>query len=283
MTRFPESKALCAAHATSFFLASQLLPPPQRDAAYAIYGFCRHADNLVDNANESGKRESDILHLRNQLSDAWNGQKTIPLVDAFVETCHEYGISQKWGFDLLHGLSADLEKKTYATFDELYYYCYHVASIPGILIAHIGGAPPHAYAYAEALGIGMQLTNIIRDAREDAQMGRIYFPHDELREFEVNESQLLAGEINEPLRAFLAFQVARARKYYDEAQKGMNYLPVPARTALELCAVFYRAILDEVEKRDYDIFTQRVTVSPDEKERLLNNALHGTPLPPHLA
>ncbi|MEK6970088.1 MAG: squalene/phytoene synthase family protein, partial [archaeon] len=147
--------------------------------------------------------------------------------------------------------------------------CYHVAGIPGILMAHVGGAPPHAYAYAESLGIGMQLTNMIRDVKEDAEMGRVYFPRDEWKEFGIVENDFSRNETCEPLKEFLRFQAGRAHRYYSEAEKGMDYLSPDTQLPMRLCSLFYREILEEIARQDYEVLAQRVAVPHERKIRLL--------------
>lgn len=281
---YREARQLCEQHATSFFLASQFIPEDVREHAYAVYGFCRYADNIPDGEKSLSQKRDELNILEQSLRDAWEGKGDhSPIIGAFVQTCKQYEISPRWGFDLLDGLRMDLERTRYETFDDLYYYCYHVASIPGILMAHLGKVPPHYYHTAEALGIGMQLTNMIRDISDDAKMGRIYFPRVEMETFRVNEEHFLRGKMDENMEAFLAYQVARARTYYDEAESGMDSIAPDMRLAMRLCFEFYKAILQEIEQANYDVFTKRVRVPHARKMEIVQRAMSTNPIPETLA
>ncbi len=178
-------------------------------------------------------------------------------------TRHE--IPHQYLFDVLDGVAMDLDPRPFVTFDDLYRYCYRVASAVGLCCIHIwdfrsdGG---RAEALAEACGIALQLTNILRDVREDAENGRIYLPREELQRFGVRPEELSAERPSDPLRALLAFEARRAYDYYEKARPLAALVAPVGRPVLWTIVGIYRALLDEIVRRDYDVLAGRVTVSP---------------------
>jgi phytoene synthase len=168
----------------------------------------------------------------------------------------------------------DLFHNSYATFAELYRYCYRVASAVGLACIHIWGfADERAKTCAESAGIAFQLTNILRDLREDAARGRVYLPQEELLRFGYRSEQLHAGERDDRFRALMRFQVARARQYYDAARPLAAFLPPPGRAVFQVMIRTYRGLLDAIEARDYDVFSGRVSLSRWRKLSLVVQAV----------
>lgn len=269
---YSHSEKLCRKHATSFSLAAEHLPEKERLAAYATYGFCRVTDQIVDGAQSTTEKKIRLSEWRKNLTLAWaNETSPDPILHAFVQTCHHYSIPREWGFRLIDGLEKDLEKKTYENFDELYEYCFSAAAIPGLLMAYVLRAPHSALEHAIELGVAMQLTNILRDIKEDHAVGRIYLPQDELKQFNYSPTQLAASEQNDAFRKMMHYQIARARDYYTRSEEGIAHLPQDAQLGMRLSLVFYREILTEIEKRNYDVYTERVYVSDERKKELLHS------------
>jgi 15-cis-phytoene synthase len=248
-------------HARSFYFASYMLPKPKRLAAYAVYAFCRYADDVIDRAEHRHLgNEEPIAHLHRTLDAlyAWDADgRAAP--SAFSETVHRYGIPKQHFIDLIDGVTADLDKNRYATFGELYDYCYHVAGVIGLIMCDIFGySDPVAQCYAEDLGTAMQLTNILRDVREDAAMGRIYLPQDELARFGLSDETIMAGVCTDDFKAFMQFQVERARMYYRRSTDGIALLTNDgSRRTVVLMKTIYSGILDEIERNDFDVFARR--------------------------
>ncbi|MCL4300813.1 MAG: phytoene/squalene synthase family protein [Anaerolineae bacterium] len=258
-----ESYAHChsvtALHSRSFHLASALLPAPKRQAARALYAFCRVTDDLVDRS--SGDVEANLRGWRQQVS-TWHPPADDLVAVAWADTRARYHIPQRYVEQLIEGVGRDLHQSRYDTFEDLTTYCYGVASTVGLMSMHITGfAGPEAIPYAVKLGVALQLTNILRDVGEDWQAGRVYLPQEDLAAFNLSEADLAAGRIDERWRAFMRFQIARTRRLYAEAQPGIALLNPDGRFAIAAAAGLYSAILDDIEAHDFDVFGRRAHVS----------------------
>ncbi len=259
--------AITAEHSRSFHLASGLLPADKRRAARALYAFCRTSDDLVD--CPGGDVEARLSQWRQRVAlaeppaDDW-------VALAWADTCSRYHIPHRYAEQLIDGVARDLEQTRYDTFDELAGYAYGVASTVGLMSMHIiGFASPAAIPYAIKLGVALQVTNILRDVGQDWQMGRVYLPQRELAAFELSEADIAAGQVDARWRAFMQFQIERNRRLYVEAGPGIALLNRDGRFAIAAAAGLYRAILDDIEQHDYDVFHYRAHVSGWEKLRLL--------------
>jgi len=239
----------------------------------ALYAFCRVSDDLVD--RESGDPRSDVVVSGQWIveSDVSNHYplSTNHLVSlAWADTRMRYGIPNLYAQQLLDGVALDLEVKRYATFEELAAYCYGVASTVGLMAMHIVGfSTMEAVPYAVKLGVALQLTNILRDVGEDWRAGRVYLPQEELEAFGLDEAGLQAGNVDERWRGFMRFQIERNRRLYREAWPGISMLSRDARPAIAAAAGLYKAILEDIERHDMDVFTRRAHLSGWEKVRRL--------------
>jgi phytoene synthase len=271
---YEPSRKLCEQHATSFYAVAQFLPEETKNAAYAMYGFCRYTDNIVDGDGSLEYKKKHLRLWKHALHSQWekpNPQHAI--LHAFVETCKEYRIPPEMGFGLIEGLEKDLHTNTYADYDALYAYCYAAGGIPGLFMARLAHAPPSTYAAAVSLGVGMQLTNILRDIGEDLERGRMYLPQDEMKEYGYSPEMLHRHVRDKHFRDFMAFQVERAQSYYDEAEKALPLVEASTRLSLELCLAYYREILHVMEEHGYDVFSGRVFVSEERKRGLLGETI----------
>lgn len=263
------------ANASTFSLAARLLPPARRRATVALYGLFRTLDDLVDEVAEGelarGEALAALQHWRAWLLDPVAAPPPEhPLIPAFCETVDRFQIPPRYFVELTDGLGDDIQNRRYADFGDLALYCYRVASTVGLAMCSVlGVASREAAGYAAELGVAMQLTNILRDVREDAEHGRVYLPQDELRAAGWDEDRLRAGAIDEPLRALMRRLVARARSYYERGMAGLPYLSPDARFAILVAARVYGAILGEIERRNYDVFAGRARVSTPRKLRLV--------------
>ena len=244
-------------------MTSSLLNVGSQKAARALYAFCRISDNIVDDETED--RLAKLLIWR-QRSLAENPSIDDLVSLAWADTRVRYGIPREYAEQLMEGVAQDLTKTRYENFDELAHYCYGVASTVGLMTMHIiGFAGPEAIPYAIKLGVALQLTNILRDVGEDWKRGRLYLPQDELYAFGLCEDDIEVGEVNENWRAFMRFQIERARNLYAESIPGIALLGRKGQFAILASAELYREILHEIERNDFDVFNRRAYVSKGKK------------------
>ncbi|MBA3715094.1 MAG: phytoene/squalene synthase family protein [Pyrinomonadaceae bacterium] len=253
-------------HAKSFYFCAQFLPREKRRAIYAVYALCRHVDDEVDEltvSDEQGARAA-VDRWRTELDEVYRGGSggASPVLIAWRDMLAHYRIKPELPLELMRGVLMDTFQKRYETWDELRVYCYRVASVVGLMSSEIFGyREPITLKYAEDLGIAMQLTNILRDVGEDLALGRIYLPREDLVHFGVTEDELARGEVNDRFRALMGFEVARARGFYHEAEKGIPLLERDTRFTVLLAARLYGRILNEIERADCDVFTRRAHLS----------------------
>ncbi len=248
-------------HSKTFYLSALFLSPPQRRAVWAVYAFCRTADDIVDRIAPAQDRLDAIDAWERKLVAAYDGHTTDPIFVAFADAARRFGIPIQPARDLLRGARMDATVRRYATYDDVREYCYLVASTVGLLVMPIlGTLSLEAAGYGIALGRAMQMTNILRDVGEDARMGRIYLPAEDLRRFGVDESAILAGIVDERFVALMQFEIERVRAMYHEAQPGIALLAPRSRYTVRLALSLYRGILDRIEANGYDVFTRRAFV-----------------------
>lgn len=247
-------------YSRTFYMASMLLPEEKRRAAQALYAFCRSTDDLIDELPDTAARENTLASWHTRLSASHpSAHDPIPL--AWADTQARYRIPRGYADQLIAGTARDLTQKRYATFSELTEYCYGVASTVGLMTMYIIGFENYdAVAYAVKLGIALQITNILRDVGADWRAGRLYLPQDELAAFGLSEGDIAVGRVDDRWRAFMRFQIARAHRLYEEAELGIAYLNRDGRFAIAAAAELYRAILNDIEANDYDVFGRRAHV-----------------------
>ncbi|GAC1308760.1 MAG: phytoene/squalene synthase family protein [Vulcanimicrobiaceae bacterium] len=245
----------------TFFLASLFLAPEKRRAVWAVYAVCRTADDLVDTMAPAAERLARIDALEERLVAAMTGTPTDPIFIAYADASERFGIPLEPALALLRGARMDITIRRYGTYDELCEYCYLVASTVGLLVSPIlGYASPAALEYGVMLGRAMQLTNILRDVGEDALMGRIYLPAEDLARFGYREDAVFAKTVDERFVALMRFEIARVRALYREAEPGIAMLSAESRYTVRLALSLYRGILRSIERNDYDVFTRRAFV-----------------------
>jgi phytoene synthase len=258
-------------YAKTFYFASHCLPRGTRRHAYAVYGFCRWADNAVDEAEDVEDAVRRLDHVRRTLELAYADGPAPPGVLAFRRTVAERAIPKRLFDDLLDGMAMDLTIDRYPDFEALDLYCYRVAGVVGLMMTLVFGyRDPSCVPRALALGRAMQLTNILRDIGEDLGRGRVYLPQDELARFGVPEGNLAEAIVDDAFRDLMRFQIERARAAYAEAGRGVPLLiGAASRLTVRVMARLYGAILDEIERIDYDVFHTRAHVPTPRKLRLL--------------
>lgn len=235
-----------------------------KNSFYAVYAFCRHTDNLIDDNEGNAKLQRALIsNWRKEFLSAYEKESSSdPILNAFVYTMRKYSIPLKYPLELIRGVKADINKKQYRTFAELRRYCFRVASVVGIMLTYVMGAGniKEAKKCAMKLGIAMQLTNILRDVGEDARMGRVYFPKDELARFGLTIKDILSLKKTFQFMDFIKFQVKRARRYYREAVKGIAMLHKEVQTVIGLAFTLYREILKAIEENNYEVYEKRAYV-----------------------
>jgi len=251
---------------SSFYYSFLFLPKPQREAITALYAFCREVDDIADECHEPDIARIKLEWWRTELVSTYADHPSHPVSQALLPAIRHYGLAQEQLEEIIDGMEMDLQHVRYPDFKALQLYCYRVAAVVGQLAATIFGyTDRNTLKYAHDLGIAFQLTNIIRDVGEDARRNRIYLPQDELMQFGVSESDLLAGHSSPAFRALLAHQTTRAQHYYQQA---MQELPKAdhrnQRPGLVMAAI-YQAVLNEIVRDDYPVLKQRVSLTPIRK------------------
>ncbi|MCA9975707.1 MAG: squalene/phytoene synthase family protein [Chloroflexota bacterium] len=258
-TAYTYCNDITAEHSRSFHLASSLLPSDKRQAVRALYAFCRITDDIVDCPETESIQET--LQVWHQHAFSYHPPATDLAAVAWADARIRYHIPVRYAEQLIEGVSRDLQQTRYETFDDLATYCYGVASTVGLMSMHIiGFAGADAVSYAVKLGLALQLTNILRDIGEDWQRGRLYLPLEELAMFNLSEADVAAGVVDDRWRRFMRFQIARNRQLYAEAWPGIQMLNKDGRFAIAAAAGLYRAILEDIENHDYDVFNRRAHI-----------------------
>jgi phytoene synthase len=264
---FHAARSMTKDHAKTFYFASHALPQQKRYAAYSIYALCRISDDSVDTDLPS-RQLQNLSYVQRCINDVYNGVPlTNPLLSAFQQTVVAYSIPQQYFSELIDGMYMDLNKRSYENYDELYRYCYKVAGVVGLMMLKIFGATSKvAEAHAVELGIAMQLTNILRDIREDYTRGRVYLPRDEMEQFGVDPQSFSLGEVSKNFAELLQYQIRRARTYYLQSAAGIRMI-ADIRSRFVVCVMkeIYAQILSKIEQNNYDVFSTRAHVGAMEK------------------
>jgi phytoene synthase len=261
--------------AKTFYLGTLLMPPEKRRAIWAIYVWCRRTDEIMDSPQAMDLPANMLLSRLNAWEERtrglFEGRTADDLDRVMVDTIERFPQPRQAYLDMIEGQRMDIRKHRYATFAELELYCYRVAGTVGLMSQAVMGLDP-AYTSAPwsekpdpskaaiALGIANQLTNILRDVGEDRSRGRIYLPQDEMKQFGYDESDLLAGTVNENWRALMGFQLARAREWFARSEEGVRWLSADARWPVWASLRLYRGILDVIERQNFDVFNRRAFV-----------------------
>ena len=254
--------------AKNFYYAFVSLPPKKRRAIYATYAFSRLCDDIADQDAPVERKIRELNNLRKDLEACYSGQPRGPVFEALMDSSTAFEIPQEYFEGIVQGVEMDLTKVRYQNFEELRSYCYKVASVVGLVCIEVFGyRRPEAREYAVDLGIAMQLTNILRDVKEDAGRGRIYIPLEELKRFGYTEEQLLQSTVNSSFLNLMTFQAQRAREYFDRGLQLIPLLPVRSRACPTILAGVYKRLLDEIEREGFRVFNERISLST--KERML--------------
>jgi len=275
-TRLKQASEYCEEvtrrNSRSFHFSSGLLPPGKRQAVRTLYAFCRLSDNIVD------EESSDSISTRLAHLEVWRQatcrppeEQEHPVLLAWAEVRRRYAIPIRYSEELLDGMRMDLEQNRYPSFDQLWRYCYSVASTVGINSMYIVGFDDcvDTFQRAEELGVALQMTNILRDVGEDWRRGRVYLPQEDLQRFGYTEKDLAQSVIDERYRALMDFEIQRVYDLYERAWPGIARLHPDGRLAIATAAEVYRGILHKLLAQGYDNFHQRACLNSWEKAALL--------------
>ncbi|MEI8064204.1 MAG: presqualene diphosphate synthase HpnD [Verrucomicrobiota bacterium] len=243
------------------------LPAEKRRAMCAIYAFMRRSDDIADGAGNPALASAGLKQWRATVDAALtDGKYDDPILPALVDTVQRYRIERRYFHELLDGTEMDQAVTRYETFDQLYRYCYHVASVVGLVVLPVFGIKDEAAKIpGEACGIAFQLTNILRDVKEDAQLGRIYLPAEDRQRFGVSDADIFSSNFTPGFVALMEFEAARAREFYMKAEPLLEMIDADSRSTLAVMIGIYGGILDKIEKTGYAVFDGRVRLSTGEK------------------
>ncbi|HUP26793.1 MAG TPA: phytoene/squalene synthase family protein, partial [Chloroflexia bacterium] len=236
---YEQCSRIASTHSKSFYFSARLLPQAKRAGIMALYAFCRTSDDIVDNADAHADAELARTRARialdhwDRLNSSPDPASNHPVITAWADTRQRFGIPTHLADDLLAGIRMDLTISSYATWDDLWLYCYRVASTVGLMSMYVTGTESmEAVPYAVQLGVALQLTNILRDIGEDARSGRIYLPEEDMEAFGYSAEKLREGIIDRSFTQLMKYEIARARALYDTAIRGIALLPADSRLAV---------------------------------------------------
>ena len=259
-------QALTRKRARNFYFAFLSLPAEQRRAIYVAYAFCRGCDDYSDDDIELDRKVELLEDYRRQLRECFQGNPSGPVFTALAEVVGRYQIPEEYFEDIISGVQMDLTINRYETFDDLYEYCYKVASVVGLMCIEIFGySDARAKQSAVDLGIGMQLVNIMRDVKEDAERDRIYLPLQDLGQFGYTEADLLGGVVNQPFVELMQHEAGRARDYFRRGGEMMPLLSTRSRPCPAILRGLYSTLLKRIEANDFNVFQQRIRLSTPHK------------------
>jgi len=254
--------------ARNFYYSFLLLSPEQKDAMCAIYAFMRYCDDI----SEGGEYSAHAIEQWGRVLDlvlAGQGGDVNPLWPAFYDTVQRYRIPHQYFHEMIQGVSSDTHPRQIQTFDELYRYCYQVASVVGLTIIHIFGFDsPDALPLAEKCGIAFQLTNILRDVREDSENHRIYIPLEDIQRFSADLTKY-----DENFVALMRFEADRAQNYYAESRPLIGMVHEKSRRSLWALIEIYRRLLARIERQNFNVLDRRARVPTPEKLGILASAI----------
>lgn len=252
---------------SSFYYAFNLLPAPKRDAMNTVYSFCRQTDDIVDQEDESEDIKYEKLRKwRVELEKSLSGKSDYFLFNKLVKIVRQFNIPIEPFFELIKGMEMDLQNKRYLKFDDLLLYCYRVASTVGLMCIEIFGYKNKSTKdFAVNLGYALQLTNILRDVKTDAQKGRIYLPQEDLAKFNYSEKELFNNVYNDNFISLMKYEADRAKKYFDLANHHLTLEDKPSMFAARAMQHIYYKLLQKIEDKNFNVFQKKIRVSGFEK------------------
>jgi 15-cis-phytoene synthase len=261
------SKAYTKERASNFYYGFAILPEEKRNAIYAAYAFSGYVDDIADELTDRDEQVARLKEARERLHAAADGQCEGPLYTALGWTFGQFHVPMEFFDELVNGVEMDFTINRYATWTDLYQYCYRVASMVGLICTAVFGTRPHPRArqFAIDMGIGLQVTNIMRDVKEDAARGRVYFPQDELAQFGLTPDDIIRGVYDDRFIGLMKLHGERARKHFRSGRRLLPLLDLRSRMCVNVLQGVYFDILKHIEKRNYDVYTERVSLSTPQK------------------
>ncbi len=272
---YKSAEAVARSSHSNFYNSFIVLPPEKRRAFCAVYAFMRSTDDISDGDAGLESKRTMLRDWRAYLDAAYSGAaQDDPLLPAFRDTVRRFSIPAEYFQWVIDGAEMDLDVAQYETFEDLYKYCFNVASAVGLVCLQIFGyREERAKKLAEQCGIAFQLTNILRDIKEDAERGRIYLPLEDLKKFGYTTGELQSGVLNERFRKLMHFETERTREYYAAARNLLPLVEKSSRPALWAMIAIYGRILDRIVERRFDVFRGRVRLAGGEKLAIALKAL----------
>ena len=247
---------------SNFYYAFVFLPKAKREAIFAAYAFSRHTDDLVDEAESPQQAAEELQAWREQLNACYDGQPTHPIARNLQHILDRFPIPRDHFQELIDGVEMDLCQNRYSTFEDLYTYCYRVASVIGLICIEIFGyQKPETRDYAINLGIALQLTNILRDIAKDSRQNRIYLPAEDLAQFGYTEADLHNQTYNGAFVDLMAYQSRRAWQYYGRAATCLTREDRPGLFSAEIMGRIYANLLKQIEAAQYNVFEMPIRLS----------------------
>jgi phytoene synthase len=251
---------------SSFYYSFRFLPPERRRAITALYAFCREVDDVVDEVRDRDVALAKLGWWRAEVASLFAGHPSHPVTRALQPATARFGIDAGRLNEIIDGMEMDLTHRRYADYDALKLYCHRVAGVVGQLSAGIFGySDRNTLEYAEQLGLAFQLTNIIRDVGEDARLGRVYLPQEDLARFGVAVDDLAAARYTDGFTRLMAFQAERAHQTYELACRVLPEADRAAQRPGLIMAAIYRTLLDEIARENYRVLHQRISLTPIRK------------------
>ncbi len=251
---------------TNFYYSFLFLPSEKRKALYSIYALCRCLDDVADNTNNKLEASESLLRWTEEINSLYTGIPSHAVTIELKPYIERYRIPQKYFLELIKGVEMDLTINRYSSFDELHKYCYRVASVVGLICSEVFGYKnAETLGYAVDLGIAMQLTNILRDIKSDADRGRIYLPSEDLKKYNYTETELLSSHYSEAFVDLMKFEAQRAWSYYKRAEQTLPREDRKTMAAGEIMRAIYSRILSKIEASNFNVYSNPPQLSKLQK------------------
>jgi len=262
-----QAKQIAKKSNSSFYYAFNLLPAKQRDAMNTVYAFCRKTDDIVDENDFPDEiKYENLRKWRIELEKGLKENSTLPLLNNLSKIISQFNIPLEPFFDLIKGMEMDIQQSRYPTIDDLMQYCYRVAATVGLMSIEIFGYKNiSTRKYAINLGYALQLTNILRDIKKDALIGRIYLPLEDLKRFNYSEQDLFSNVYNENFVALMSYEANRAKEYFAKANRALDISDKPSLFAARAMQHIYFNLLKKLESKNFNVFSENINVGKAEK------------------
>jgi len=262
-----KAKEIAKKSKSSFYYAFNLLTLQKREAMTTLYAFCRETDDIVDENNLSNEvKYKNLQRWRIELEKSLLGESSLALLNNLAKIIKQFNIPIEPFFDLIKGMEMDIKQSRYPTFEDLNTYCYRVAATVGLMSIEIFGYKNISTRdFALNLGLALQLTNILRDIKKDASVGRIYLPLEDLKQFNYSEEELFANIYNDNFVGLMRFEAKRAKLYFEMANKNLNIVDKPSMFAARAMQHIYYNLLKKLEAKNFNIFAENINICKTEK------------------